>query len=79
LLATIKLDHEELTRNRGSILNQSAQRIDYYNLVHRQMEERLVTLSKLGNFPDLETDPGRVNMEDVEGMVHARLDETLPN
>ncbi len=79
LLATIKQDHEELRANTGSILNRGADRIEYYNLVHRQMEERLVTLSKLGDFPDLETDPGRVNMEDVEGMVHARLDETLPD
>ena len=79
LLASIKLNHEELTRNRGSILNQSAQRIDYYNLMHRQMEDRLVTLSELGDFPDLITDPGRVNMEDVERMVHARIDETLPD
>jgi hypothetical protein len=79
LLASIKLDHEELTRNRGSILNQSAQRIDYYNAVHRQMEDRLVTLSELGEFPGLITDPGRVNMEDVERMVHARIDETLPD
>jgi hypothetical protein len=77
LLATIKTDHEELRRNRGSVLNQSAQRIAYYNLVHAQMEERLVTLSKLGDFPGLETDPGSVNMEDVESMVHARLDEAF--
>lgn len=79
LLASIKLDHEELTRNKGSLLNQSAQRIDYYNAVHRKMEDRLTTLSELGDFPDLITDPGRVNMEDVERMVHARIDETLPN
>lgn len=79
LLASIKLNHEELTRNRGSILNQSAQRIDYYNLMHTQMEDRLVTLSELGDFPDLITDPGRVNMEEVERMVHARIDETLPD
>ena len=79
LLGTIKLDHEELKRSRASLLNRSVQRIKDYNFVHRQMEDRLVTLSKLGDFPDLETDPGRVNMEDVEGMVHARLDETLPD
>ncbi len=79
LLASIKVNHEELARNKGSIFNQSVDRIDYYNRVHRQMEDRLVTLSKLGDFPDIETDPGRVNMEDVEGVVHARLDETLPD
>lgn len=79
LLASIKLNHEELSRNKGFFLNQSARRTDNYNLMHRQVENQLVTLSELGDFPDLVTDPGRVNMEDVERMVHARIDDALPD
>ena len=47
---------------------------DYYSRIRRQLTERLTRLSELGEFPDLETDPDRVNINELERLVGERLE-----
>jgi len=46
----------------------------YYGRVQRRLEERLQTLAEIGDFPDLETDPSKVNIDDVERIVKERIE-----
>jgi hypothetical protein len=47
---------------------------DYYGSIRRQLEENLKLLSELGGFPDLETDPDRVDINEIERLVNERLE-----
>jgi hypothetical protein len=38
-----------------------------------QLQEQLIMLSELGDFPDLEIDPSRVDIDDIERLVNERL------
>ena len=57
---------ETKTRSRSSA--------DYYSSIRRQLEENLKLLSELGEFPDLETDPDRVDINEIERLVNERLE-----
>ncbi len=47
---------------------------DYYGRIRRQLEANLKTLAALGNFPDMQTDPDRVDFDQVERLVARRLE-----
>lgn len=49
---------------------------DYYGRIRQQLEDNLATLSKLGDFADMETDPDRVDIADLERLVQERLEST---
>ena len=42
----------------------------------RKLEGHLVRLAEIGNFPNLETDPSRFDIEEVERLVNERLQAT---
>lgn len=88
LLAAIKRDLNELRSKTGSRLSGRPGQMtvvdsrfpvsvrsgsDYYGRIRRQLEENLGTLARLGDFPDLETDPDRVDFDDIERLVQQRL------
>ena len=49
---------------------------DYYGRIRRQLEANLTTLASLGDFPDIETDPDRVDLGEIERLVLKRLEST---
>lgn len=49
---------------------------DYYGTVRRQLEQSLKTLAELGDFPDLETNPDRIDIGNIERLVNERLEST---
>ena len=51
---------------------------DYDGRVRRQLQHNLVSLRKLGDFPDLDIDPDRVDIDLLERLVQQRLD-TAPD
>lgn len=92
LLASIKRDIRELKSKTGSRIaadsssmtvieatspNQSRSSTDYYSRIRKKLEERLIMLSEIGEFPDLETDPTRVDIDDIERLVNERIESTL--
>lgn len=93
LLKGIKRKHRELQPATGSRVarahspmtvidtksaNQSQPGAFYYGRIEREMEQKLVMLAKIGNFPDLETDPARVDIKEVERLVNERI-ESIPD
>jgi len=52
---------------------QSRSSADYYGGIRRQLEKSLKTLAELGDFPDLETDPDRVDIDEIERLVNERI------
>lgn len=52
--------------------------VDYYGHMRNELRRQLVLLSELGDFPDLETDPARVDMSDIERLVIERV-ESIPD
>ena len=52
--------------------------LDYYASIRADLQGRLIRLSKLGNFPDLETDPYRINISELERLVEQRI-ESIPD
>lgn len=47
---------------------------DYHASNRRQLEESLKKLAELGDFPDLETDPDRVDIDEIERLVKERIE-----
>ncbi len=47
---------------------------DYHGGTRRQLEESLKKLAELGDFPDLETDPDRVDIDEIERLVNERIE-----
>ena len=93
LLADIKRKHRDLQPPTGSRLaarsspitiietNSSHSKrpsLDYYGNAGADLQGRLIRLSKLGNFPDLETDPYRINISELERLVEQRI-ESIPD
>ena len=91
LLAAIKRGLRDMTAQTGSRLsggasplsvvemrtsNQTRGGVNYYQRVEKKLVRDLTMLSKIGNFPELETDPVRVNINEIERLVNDRL-ETL--
>ena len=46
---------------------------DYYGRIRKQLGERLVMLKELGDFEELETDPDKINIHELERRVQERL------
>lgn len=49
----------------------------YYGRIESELEQKLVMLAEIGDFPDLETDPARFDIKEIERRVNERL-ELLP-
>jgi len=60
----------------ASSSNQGHSSADDYGHMRNEMRRQLVLLSELGDFPDLETDPARVDMSDIERLVIERIEST---
>ncbi len=45
-----------------------------YTRVHRQLQQDLVTLAKLGEFSSLETDPAKIDIDEIERLVTERIE-----
>ncbi len=58
-------------------LNRKVSSVDYYGRIRSQIEERLELMSELGDFPDLETDPEKVDLDMLERMVSDRLEDRM--
>lgn len=91
LLASIKRGMRDVRPTTGSRLsassspmtvieakspNQSRSSAEYYRRIESELEQNLMMLSELGDFPDLETDPARVNIDEVERLVIERIEST---
>lgn len=50
----------------------------YYGRIENQLEEHLAMLAEVGGFTDLETDPARFDIDEVERLVNERL-ESIPD
>lgn len=48
--------------------------VDYYRRVQEDLERHLAMLAEIGDFPDFEMDPARVDIDDIERLVYNRLD-----
>ncbi len=46
---------------------------EYYGVIFDQLEDRLKLLAKIGDFEDLDTDPIRINLRDLERRVQERI------
>jgi len=93
LLEDIKRKHRVLQPQTGSRLmapsspitiietNSSRRKrpgLDYHSSIRADLQGRLIRLSELGNFPDLETDPYRINISELERLVEQRI-ESIPD
>jgi hypothetical protein len=91
LLASIKRDLGEVESRTGTRLAAESSPVTvvdlraqggsstgavYYGRIRQRLEARLNMLSKMGDFPDLETDPTRVNIDHVERLVNERIEST---
>jgi hypothetical protein len=56
--------------------NQSQSSAVYYDRIESELQAHLVMLSEIGDFPNLETDLARFDLDEVEHLVNQRL-ETL--
>ncbi len=87
LLATIKRDHGRLRQMTGSRLGSEASQvsivdprsgrmtssISYRDSIRDQLEDSLIRLKQLGEFKDLETNPEKINLGELERKVEERL------
>jgi Sel1 repeat len=87
LMASIRQDHSELEMKTGTRVNSEASQVtvidarvgrtlsgnDYYGRIRKQLGERLVMLKELGDFEELETDPDKINIHELERRVQERL------
>jgi hypothetical protein len=89
LLATIRRNLGELEARTGSRLasdsgsmtvveassaSRSHSGVDYYGRIRQRLQTRLQMLAEIGDFPDLETNPDRVNIGEIERLVRQRLE-----
>ena len=47
---------------------------DYYSALYTKLEDRLKLMQELGDFQDMETDPKRVNLRELERRVKERIE-----
>jgi hypothetical protein len=57
--------------------NKSHTAADSYRSTRTKLREQLIMLSEIGGFPELETDPSRVDIDHIERLVNERLDAPL--
>lgn len=50
----------------------------YYGRIERELERKLVILAKIGDFPQLKTDPIGVDISEIERLVKQRI-ESIPD
>jgi TPR repeat protein len=46
---------------------------EYYGLIHSQLEDRLKLMQEIGDFQDMDTDPEKVNLRELERNVKERI------
>lgn len=51
---------------------------DRQSRIRRRLAERLNILLELGDFPDIESDPTQIDIDDIERLVNARI-ESIPD
>lgn len=87
LMASIKRDHAEMQMKTGTRVNSEASQVtvidarvgrtlsgnDYYGSIRRQLADRLQQLKEVGDFEELETDPDKINIHELERRVQERL------
>jgi hypothetical protein len=87
LLSSIKRDYEDLAERTGTrlggessavmVIEPRAGRVtsggDYFNAVRKQLADRIALLKEVGQFEDLDPDPGKVNLRELERLVEARI------
>jgi TPR repeat protein len=83
LLSSIKRNFKEVETKTGSriqresnamtVIDSGGGRVwsgaDYYGLIHAQLEDRLKLMQELGDFQDMEMDPQKVNLRELERNV----------
>ena len=74
LLTSIKRLSQEFARARKTNLRDLTGS-SYDDKVRRDMRSQLKLLARLGNFEGLETSPSKVDIEEIERLVSARIDE----
>lgn len=79
LLTSIK-QHKQALRDRStdsafSPRPRSRASARYYEQLERELEQQLRMLIQLGGFTDLEADPDEIDIEQIERLVSARIDE----
>jgi TPR repeat protein len=88
LLSSIKRNMKELQGRTGSrlgdesspvtVIEHSASRFssgsDYYGNIKEELETRILLLKEIGGFADLETDPNRINLHDLERRVLQQIE-----
>ncbi|MGI9235571.1 MAG: hypothetical protein ACR2RD_18210 [Woeseiaceae bacterium] len=58
--------------------NRPQSSVGYFDRIENELEGNLVMLAEIGGFTDLETDPSRVDIDEVERLVYERL-ESIPD
>ena len=51
---------------------------DYYARIRIQLRDQLRKLATIGDFTDLETDPSKINLDELERLVNERIAATGP-
>ncbi len=88
LLTSIKRNLNELNSRSGSrlrsdsstmtVFETGAGRIrsgsDYYGFIHGQLEKRLLLLKEMEGFEDIDTDPTRLDIDELERMAQVRIE-----
>jgi hypothetical protein len=91
LLRLVKRNFEQLADSTGSRLGASGSAMtvvdtrtgrpmagdEYYGQIQKQLETRLNKLAELTGIEDFETDPGKVNIHELEAQVEAVI-ESMP-
>jgi len=67
-------DSGSLTVVEASSSSRSHSGVNYYGRIRQQLQTRLQMLAEIGDFPDLETNPDKVNIDNVERLVQQRLE-----
>jgi TPR repeat protein len=86
LLAAVKSNLEEVESQTGSRLQGGSNAVmivgvdgrarsgsEYYGSLRAQMEDRLKLMQEIGNFEDMQTDPAKVNLRELERRVREHI------
>jgi len=88
LLSSIKRNVKELQGRTGSRLGDESSPVtvierqtsrfssgsDYYGNIKEELETRMLLLKEIGGFADLDTDPNRINLHDLERRVLQKIE-----
>jgi len=86
LLSAVKRNLKEVEGQTGSRLQGGSNAVmiveadgrarsgsQYYGLLYAQMEDRLKLMKEIGNFEDMQTDPEKVNLRELERRVREHI------